>query len=108
MFQNFLDAFVLVQGWLLDHVVQPPLLALGLGSLVEPAFDGVEFFLYGVLQLGVAYLLLRPLEYFRPIEHWPDRKAVRVDVLYTFLDRLGIVPLAVFALLSPFIMSLEG
>ena len=28
MFQNFLDAFVLVQGWLLDHVVQPPLLAL--------------------------------------------------------------------------------
>ncbi|MGB4911714.1 MAG: sterol desaturase family protein [Candidatus Dechloromonas phosphoritropha] len=108
MFQGFLDIFVRVQGWLLDYVVQPPLLLLGLGSLVEPAFDGIEFFLYGVLQLSVAYLLLRPLEYFRPIEDWPDRKAVRVDVLYTFLDRLGVVPLAVFALLSPFIMNLEG
>ena len=108
MFQQFLDTFVLVQGWLLDHVVQPPLLALGLGSYLEVAFDGVEFFLYGVLQLSIAYLLLRPLEYIRPIEYWPDRKAVRVDVLYTFLDRLGIVPLAVFALLSPLFMSLEG
>lgn len=108
MLQTYVDTFVAIQGWLLDHVVQPPLLALGLGSLVEPAFDGVEFLLYGVLQLSVAYLLLRPLEYFRPIEHWPDRKAVRVDVLYSFLDRLGIIPLAVFALLSPFIMDLES
>ena len=48
MFQQFLDTFVLVQGWLLEHVVQPPLLALGLGSYLEVAFDGVEFFLYGV------------------------------------------------------------
>jgi len=108
MIQSFLDAFVLVQGWLLDKVVQPPLLALGLGSLVEPAFDGIEFFLFGVLQLGVAYLVLRPLESWRPVEQWPDRRAVRVDVLYTFLDRLGIVPLAVFAILSPVIIGFDG
>lgn len=108
MFQNFLDTFVLIQGWLLEHMVQPPLLALGFGSYLEAAFDGVEFFLYGVLQLSIAYLLLRPLEFFRPIEHWPDRKAVRVDVLYAFLDRLGIIPLAVFALLTPFITGIEG
>jgi sterol desaturase/sphingolipid hydroxylase (fatty acid hydroxylase superfamily) len=98
----------LVQGWLLEHIVQPPLLALGLGSYLEVAFDGVEFFLYGVLQLSIAYLLLRPLEYFRPIEDWPDRQAVRVDVLYAFLDRLGVIPLAVFALLSPVFLSLDG
>jgi sterol desaturase/sphingolipid hydroxylase (fatty acid hydroxylase superfamily) len=108
MFQHFLDTFVLVQGWLLEHLVQPPLLALGLGSYLEVAFDGIEFFLYGVLQLSIAYLLLRPLEYFRPIEDWPDRKAVRVDVLYAFLDRLGVIPLAVFVLLSPFFLSLDG
>ena len=89
MLQTFLDTFVLIQGWLLEHIVQPPLLALGFGSYLEAAFDGVEFFLYGVLQLSIAYLLLRPLEHFRPIERWPDRKAVRVDVLYAFLDRLG-------------------
>ncbi len=35
------------------------MLALGLGSYLEVAFDGVEFFLYGVLQLSIAYILLR-------------------------------------------------
>jgi sterol desaturase/sphingolipid hydroxylase (fatty acid hydroxylase superfamily) len=108
MIQTFLDTFVRIQGWLLDTFVQPPLLALGLGSLVEPAFDGVEFFLFGILQLTIAYLLLRPLEYFRPVEHWNDRKAVRVDVIYTFLDRLGVIPLAVFAMLTPILLGIEG
>ena len=87
MIDTFLDVFVQLQGWLLDRVVQPPLLALGLGSYLEMAFDGVEFFLCGVLQISVAFLLLRPLEALRPIEIWADRKAVRVDVLYSFLDR---------------------
>jgi sterol desaturase/sphingolipid hydroxylase (fatty acid hydroxylase superfamily) len=108
MIQAFLDAFVRIQGWLLDTFVQPPLLAFGLGSLVEPAFDGVEFFLFGVLQLTIAYVLLRPLEYFRPVEQWDDRKAVRVDVIYTFLDRLGVIPLAVFAMLTPLLLGIEG
>lgn len=108
MIQNFLDLFVHIQGWLLDKLIQPPMLALGLGSYLELAFDGVELFLYGVLQLALAYLLLRPLEAMRPIEKWPDRKAVRVDVIYTLLDRLGIVPLAVFALLAPLFIGVDS
>ena len=60
MIAAFLDLFVQVQAWLLDRVVQPPLLALGLGSHLETAFDGVEFFLCGILQLAAAVLLLRP------------------------------------------------
>ncbi len=108
MINAFVDAFVHAQGWLLDRVVQPPLLALGQGSHLEMAFDGIEFFLSGVLQLTVAFLLLRPLEALRPIEVWPDRKAVRVDVLYSMLDRLGIIPLVVFALLAPLFMSVDG
>lgn len=106
--QQFLDAFVAVQGWLLDKLVQPPLLALGLGSYIELAFDGVEIFMWGVLQLLVALLVLRPLETLRPLEHWKDRKLVRVDVLYTLLDRLGIIPLVVFALIAPIFVEIEG
>ncbi|WP_300455754.1 sterol desaturase family protein [Accumulibacter sp.] len=102
------EIFVSLQGWLLDRVVQPPLLALGLGSHLEMAFDGIEFFLCGVLQLAVAYLLLRPLEALRPIEVWPDRKAVRVDVLYSFLDRLGVIPLLMFVLLAPLFVLVDG
>ena len=108
MIQALIDAFVVVQGWLLDSVVQPILLAFGLGSYVEAAFDGVEFFLFGVIQLSVAFLLLRPLEALRPIEVWPDRQPVRVDVLYTVLDRTGVIPLGVFALLAPFFLGLDG
>lgn len=107
MIQTLIDTFVLVQGWILDTLVQPILLTLGMGSHVEMAFDGVEFFLFGVIQLALAYLLLRPLEAWRPIEIWPDRKLVRLDVLYSFLDRLGIVPLAVFALLAPLFIELD-
>jgi sterol desaturase/sphingolipid hydroxylase (fatty acid hydroxylase superfamily) len=108
MIDAVLDLFVALQGWILDQAVQPVLLALGLGSYLEVAFDGVEFFLFGALQLTAAYLLLRPLEAWRPIEVWPDRKLVRTDVLYSFLDRLGIIPLAVFALLAPFFIELES
>jgi sterol desaturase/sphingolipid hydroxylase (fatty acid hydroxylase superfamily) len=105
---RLLDIFVYLQGWLLEHVVQPPLLALGFGSYLELAFDGIEFFLCGVLQISAAYLLLRPLEAWKPIEVWSERKVVRVDVLYSLLDRLGIVPLFVFALLAPLFVTVEG
>lgn len=108
MIQTLIDSFVSVQGWLLDTLVQPLLLALGMGSYVETAFDGVEFFLLGVLQLSAAYLLLRPLEALRPIEVWADRKLVRLDVLYSFLDRLGIIPLAVFVLLAPIFGEIDS
>ena len=108
MISAFVDGFVELQGWLLDRVVQPPLLAMGMGSHLEMAFDGVEFFLCGVLQLAAAYLLLRPLEALRPIEVWTDRRAVRVDVLYSFLDRLGVIPLLMFALLAPLFVLVDG
>jgi len=108
MIDTLSQAFVALQGWLLDRLIQPPLLAMGLGSYLEMAFDGVEFFLCGVLQITAAYLLLRPLEALRPIEVWPNRKPVRVDVLYSLLDRLGIIPLLVFALLAPLFASADG
>ena len=107
MINACIEAFVDLQGWLLAHLLQPVLLATGMGSYLEMAFDGIEFFLCGVLQITVAFLLLRPLEALRPIEVWPDRKAVRVDVLYSFLDRLGIIPLLIFALLAPLFADLE-
>ena len=108
MIEALVEAFVGVQAWLLDRIVQPPLLALGLASHVEMAFDAIEFFLAGVLQISLAFLLLRPLEALRPIEVWPDRRPVRVDVLYSLLDRLGIIPLFVFALLAPLFLTIDG
>lgn len=106
--QTLIDAFVFLQGWLLDRLAQPALLTLGLGSHIEAAFEGIEFFLLGVLQIGLAYVLLRPLEALRPVELWPDRRAVRTDILYSLLDRLGIIRLGIFAVLVAPFMAVDG
>jgi sterol desaturase/sphingolipid hydroxylase (fatty acid hydroxylase superfamily) len=74
----------------------------------EQAFDAVEYVLLGVIQLGALYLVLRPLESLVPAERWSDRKAVRPDVLYTFLNRLGLVPVAVYAVLTPLVNTFDA
>lgn len=108
MMQFLTDWFVLIQGWLFDTLVQPVLFELGLASYVEMGFEGIEFALLGVIELTIAYALMRPLEAWWPAERWTQRRAVRVDVIYSVLNRLGIVPLAVFALLAPGFMELES
>ena len=102
------ELFSHVHTSLFEVLVQPALYALGFMSYAEPAFDALEFALYGVLEIGLMLLLLRPLESWRPVEQWKDRRAVRVDVLYTFLHNLGVVPLAVFVLLRPLQDSVDG
>lgn len=108
MIDALVNAFTAVQAWLFETLVQPLFFALGLMTYVEPAYEGVEVFLLGVIEIGAMYALLRPLEAWRPAEVWQDRHAVRVDVLYTFLNRLGIAPLAVFLLLQPMVDAIDG
>ena len=99
--QGAVDAFGVVQGWLFQTLVEPTLYAIGQGGILEQAYDGTEFFLLGALQIVLVYLILRPLEAWRPAERWNDRKAVRVDVLYTLVHRLGLVSLVLFFSLDP-------
>ena len=108
MFEPLIDLFVTVQAWLFETVVQPLFFEFGLMTFAEPAFEGTEVFLIGLLEIGAMFALLRPLEAWRPAEPWTNRHAVRVDVLYTFLNRLGVVPLAVFLLLQPLEESVDG
>jgi sterol desaturase/sphingolipid hydroxylase (fatty acid hydroxylase superfamily) len=106
--QGATELFIALQGWIFDTAVQPVLFALGLGAYVEMGFDAVEFFLLGLIELAVAYALMRPLEAWRPAERWTKRQAVRLDMLYTMLNRLGFVPLAVFILLAPLFAEVES
>ena len=100
--------FTTVHAWLFEALVQPALYQLGFMTYAEQAFSALEVSLYGVLEIGLMLLLLRPLEWWWPVERWPDRRAVRVDVLYTALHNLGIVPLAVFLLLQPLEETIDG
>ena len=56
------------------------------------AFAGTGWLLVGCLQLLVMLLVIAPLQKWRPVEPVTDRAAVRVDVLYTLIHRLGVVP----------------
>jgi sterol desaturase/sphingolipid hydroxylase (fatty acid hydroxylase superfamily) len=102
------ERFAALQGWLFETAVLPSLYALGWMDFAEPAFDATEFVLLGAVQLTAIYLLLRPLEAWWPAERWQDRSAVRTDVLYTFLNRLGLVPIAVYAVLTPVVDAFDA
>jgi sterol desaturase/sphingolipid hydroxylase (fatty acid hydroxylase superfamily) len=108
MLDTLSSLFTVVHAWLFEALVQPLLYQLGFMTYAEQAFSALEVTLYGVLEISLMVLLLRPLEWWRPVERWPDRRALRVDVLYTFLHRLGVVPLAVFLLLQPLQETIDG
>lgn len=95
-----IDAFTALQAAIFEGAVLPALYALGLMDLSELAFDATEYVLLGLLQIGAVYALLRPLETWVPAERWTNRFSVRTDVLYTFLNRVGVVPIAIYAVLT--------
>ncbi|MGH8635725.1 MAG: sterol desaturase family protein [Burkholderiales bacterium] len=102
------EHFASLQGWLFQSAVLPALYGLGFMDFAEPAFDATGFVLLGLVQIAAVYVLLRPLEAWRPAEHWQDRNAVRSDVLYTFLNRVGFVPIAVYAVLTPLVDAFDA
>lgn len=95
------SAFAAVQGWLFQEVVLPFMYATGLGAWADDAFSGTEWFMIGVLELGLLYLLLRPLEAWLPVQPKLAPGARRIDFLYTCIHRLGIFTIAVFFVLNP-------
>ena len=98
MGSDFFDQWA---GWLYQNAAQPVLFSAGLIGYDELAYDALTFLLYGLAQILLVYVLVRPLEAMFPAENWPTRKGVRVDVIYTLLTRLGLIPLLFFFLLTP-------
>jgi sterol desaturase/sphingolipid hydroxylase (fatty acid hydroxylase superfamily) len=97
-----------VQGTIFEGAIQPGLYRLGLIDWSEDVFDGVGFVLFGALAIALAYGLFRPLEWWRPVERWAERRAVRTDVVYTLVHKLGAVPVIIFLLLTPIGVSIDG
>jgi sterol desaturase/sphingolipid hydroxylase (fatty acid hydroxylase superfamily) len=89
------------QGALFQGVVLPVIQWTGLAVYTEDAFDGTEEFLLGALEILLLMAVLVPLERWFPRERWRDRTAVRTDVIYTLLHRLGLFPLLFFFAFRP-------
>ncbi len=108
MMQAAASGFQAAQQWLFEAVVQPVLVVLGLGGLVEQAFDGSAWLLLGLLQMLFIAVVLGALERWRPVERVRDRATVWVDVLYTVIHRLGVFRLVLFFSLAPLIDDAFG
>jgi sterol desaturase/sphingolipid hydroxylase (fatty acid hydroxylase superfamily) len=94
--------------WLFQIGVQPALYALGFMEWEEDAFAWMDFFVFGLVQVLVVYAVCRPLEAWRPVERWDDRRVVTTDIVYTLLARLGLLPLIAFVLLAQLQAKFEG
>ena len=109
-------AFGEVQQWLFEHGVQPLLFGVGLGNLLEEAYDATGWLVVGVLQILVMIAVFGPLQRWRPFEAMPSdvaqrrtrRRDVAVDVVYTLIDRLGLVRLSLFFAVEPVSDALFG
>ena len=105
---GFTALFSDAQGWVFEHLLQPLMFGMGLGNFLEDGFDATGWLLVGLLQLLVLLCVIGPLERWRPVEPVLDKAAVRVDVIYTLIHRLGLIRLALFFTLDPLFDQLMG
>jgi sterol desaturase/sphingolipid hydroxylase (fatty acid hydroxylase superfamily) len=100
--------FDMVAGWLQQYLLLPLMYQFGLMQWEDISFGWVLFAVYGAAQVVVTFAICLPLEHWRPVEHWPDRKAVLVDVLYTLIARVGLLPLITFVAFYSLQVQLNG
>ncbi len=107
--QPLTDAFGHLQQAVFEAVVQPVLFHSGQGNLLEDGYAATGWLLVGLIQLVLMLLLFAPLQRWRPAESQPPGgPAVRVDVLYTLLHRLGLFRLAMFFSVEPLLDTVFG
>ena len=100
--------FDAAQQWVFENTIQPLLFMLGLGGILESGYVAAGWLLVGMLQIAVICLVIGPLQKWKPVEPVVNKAAVRVDVLYTLIHRLGVFRVAVFFLLAPLMDSMFG
>jgi sterol desaturase/sphingolipid hydroxylase (fatty acid hydroxylase superfamily) len=102
------DAFGDAQQWLFESAVQPLMVWLDLANLLEQGYSATGWLLVGLIQVAVMLTLMRALERWRPVEAVTDRAAVRTDIVYTLIHRLGLFRVVLFFGLDPLWDSLVG
>ena len=100
--------FDAAQQWVFENTIQPLLFMLGWGGILESGYAAAGWLLVGMLQIAVICLVIGPLQKWKPVEPVVNKAAVRVDVLYTLIHRLGVFRVAVFFLLTPLMDSMFG
>ena len=95
-------------GWLQEALLLPALYTLGLMEWEDVSFGWALFAVYGAVQVVITLAICMPLEWWRPVERWPNAQAVWVDILYTIIARVGLLPLITFVLFYKLQVMLNG
>ncbi len=103
-----IDPFSMLAGHIHEAVVLPLLYRLDMMEWDDIAFGWVLFALYGVAQVVLMLTICWPMERWARLERWPDQKAVTVDIFYTLLSRIGVMPLVTFVLFYQLQVWLSG
>jgi sterol desaturase/sphingolipid hydroxylase (fatty acid hydroxylase superfamily) len=90
--------FSTIAGALDQFLILPVLYHFGWMAWEELSFDWALICVYGAFAVALTYAVCWPLEALFPVERWASRKAVAVDVLYTLLSRVGVIPIVSFLL----------
>ncbi|GLR68128.1 hypothetical protein GCM10010909_28090 [Acidocella aquatica] len=90
--------FSIIAGEIDQYAILPVLYHFGWMEWEELSFDWALVCVYGMFAVIVTYAICWPLEHLFPIEHWDNKKAVAVDVFYTFVSRVGVIPVISFLL----------
>jgi sterol desaturase/sphingolipid hydroxylase (fatty acid hydroxylase superfamily) len=99
-----------------EQVVQPILFRFGLMAYAEMAFDAIEWLFVGIVEIGVLAIVLGfaqkrygySAQVTAGLTKIEQQATQRTDIAYTLLHRLGVFPLAAFALLTPPIDWIEA
>ncbi len=105
--RQLIDIWIGAQTWIFETLVSSVLFHFGLMEWFEPAFNAVEIVMLGVVQILVIALGMRFFERRWPLERWANDDFVAVDRVYTVLNKLGIIPLAVFMVTYPISNEIE-
>ncbi|MBI5258457.1 MAG: sterol desaturase family protein [Burkholderiales bacterium] len=95
------ELFGEAQQALFEGIVQPLMFHAGLGNLLEDGFRATGWLLVGLIQIVVMLTAMRALERWRPVEPVTDRAAVRTDIVYTLIHRLGLFRVLLFFSIDP-------
>ena len=86
---------------LFEGLVQPLLFHAGMANLLEDGYAATGWLLVGLLQIFIMLAVIVPLQRWKPVEPVVDCQAIRVDILYTLIHRLGLFRLALFFSIDP-------
>jgi sterol desaturase/sphingolipid hydroxylase (fatty acid hydroxylase superfamily) len=105
--RELIDLWVGIQSWIFETLVSPVLFEFGLMAWYEPGYNAVEYVMLGVVQIAIIAFGMRFLERRWPLEQAGDDRLIGVDRVYTVLNKLGIVPLAIFVVTYPLTQYIE-